>query len=175
MDRKNLGIFRKDSAVRYARQMKGPYLFTLCQTSVPSLQVKMRCLHLRSAANLNLHSQPAAAGLLDPTVMERVTRPTKLGSWQMSLCFKCDLGPEYSNGPLVLQGIDPNHWSSQAQFHPCFPYSQMITLTCISTKITATYFSSVCCLLTCETAPLTPCFPSRMYLSVHSCFPFILP
>ena len=55
MDRKNLGIFRKDSAFRSARQMKGPYLFTLCQTFVRSLQVKIRCLHLRPTANLNLH------------------------------------------------------------------------------------------------------------------------
>lgn len=80
MDRINPGIFRKDSAFRFASQMKGPYLFTLCQTFVPSLLVKMRCLHLRPAADLNLHSQPAAAGLLDPVVMEKVTRPRKLGS-----------------------------------------------------------------------------------------------
>lgn len=35
--RKNLGIFRKDSAFRSARKMKGP-----CQIFVPSLGQKMR-------------------------------------------------------------------------------------------------------------------------------------
>lgn len=121
MDRINPGIFRKDSAFRFASQMKGPYLFTLCQTFVPSLLVKWGVCILVSGRP---ESPLPACSCRAPWSSSNVRRLQGLENCPDKWCLVLSVIrvlsiKQWPFGPVRYRS-KPLLWSSHSQFHPSF-------------------------------------------------------